>query len=171
MYISHFNEPKETITSAIDKIRFIGRSATHVFPIGHLSPNPGTGFMYLMRCIPTGPKTSRQEFDVFKLHTQKGTPEDYQAMIEFYKRVESEDVALCNATQRNMERGVYVAGPLHPFREEGVIAFQEMVQRLLQEHLVLEAANGSEIWPARQDSKRQRAEDGNCTGMVGLLDW
>jgi phenylpropionate dioxygenase-like ring-hydroxylating dioxygenase large terminal subunit len=40
-FISHFNEPKATTLSEFDETRFQGRSATHVFPIGHFSPNPG----------------------------------------------------------------------------------------------------------------------------------
>jgi hypothetical protein len=147
-YISHFSEPKSTISSQFDKARFAGRSATHVFPVGHVSPNPGTGMMYLMRTVPTGPTTTRQEYDVYKLKTPRATPENHAGMIEFYQKVENEDIFLCNSVQKNLGRGVFMGGPLHSFREEGVLAFQRMVKSILLDHVELEKEKGANIWPA-----------------------
>jgi Ring hydroxylating alpha subunit (catalytic domain) len=167
-YISHFSEPKSSVITPFDSTRFAGRSATHVFPAGHFSPNPGTGFMHLMRTVPTGPTTTRQEYDVYKLNTPNATPEAHQRMVEFYQKVTQEDIDLCNEVQKNMQRRVFSSGPLHPFHEEGVVAFQGMVKRIVTEHLEREKKAGKEIWPV------ERSEDGadetTCT-KVEKVQW
>lgn len=175
-FISHFSEPKPSTVSSFDEARFAGRSATHVFPVGHFSPNPGTGFMHLMRTIPTGPTTARQEYDVYKLNTPHATPEAHQRMLGFYQKVIQEDLDLCNASQKNLSRGVYVSGPLHPFHEEGVVAFQQMVTEKLARHLQEEKIAGRELWPAEHQSKGSDRAKGICTevlscGSRSKLDW
>jgi phenylpropionate dioxygenase-like ring-hydroxylating dioxygenase large terminal subunit len=154
-YISHFSEPKSSAITSFDEVRFAGRSATHVFPASHFSPNPGTGFMHLMRTIPTGPTTTRQEYDVYKLNTPNASPEAHQRMIDFYKKVTQEDIDLCVEVQKNMQRRVFASGPLHPFHEEGVIAFQETLKGILSDHLNREEALGKQILPA----ERSEGED------------
>jgi Ring hydroxylating alpha subunit (catalytic domain) len=166
MYISHFSEPKPTISSQFDKTRFAGRSATHVFPVGHVSPNPGTGMMYLMRTVPTGPTTSRQEYDVYKLHTPRATPENHAGMVEFYQKVENEDIFLCNSVQTNLQRGVFLAGPLHSFREEGVLAFHRMVKSILLDHVEQEKEAGGKIWPAEAHRDEYSAADKDCDHIL-----
>ncbi|KEF59059.1 uncharacterized protein A1O9_03902 [Exophiala aquamarina CBS 119918] len=150
-YISHFSEPKASvlISSAFDKTRFAGRSATHVFPAGHFSPNPGTGFMHLMRSIPLSATSTRQEYDVYRLNTPHATPEAHARMTSFYRKVVDEDFALCENVQKNLARGIFERGPLHPFHEEGVFAFQTMLLRVLRDHVRSEDVAGREIWPAR----------------------
>ncbi|ETI22600.1 hypothetical protein G647_06676 [Cladophialophora carrionii CBS 160.54] len=156
-YISHFSEPKAAVfsTSQFDATRFAGRSATHVFPVGHFSPNPGTGFMHLMRSVPTSATTTRQEYDVYRLNTPHATPEAHARMTAFYQNVVDEDFALCEAVQRNLERGVFDGGALHPFHEEGVMAFQEMIVKVLGEQVEMEEEAGQEIWAARPGPRRQ----------------
>lgn len=176
--MAHYSEPKANVAvSAFDDTRFRGRSATHVFPTGHFSPNPGTGFMHLMRCVPTGPTTVRQEYDVYKLNTPNATPEAHERMVKFYQKVTGEDIELCNAVQVNLQRGMYTSGPLHPFHEEGVAAFQDMVKKALDEHLDAEEKAGRQIWPARpqDDSFAGVAEENSCARILkcasGDLDW
>jgi len=152
-YISHFNEPKAKELSDFDETRFKGRSATHVFPIGHFSPNPGTGFMHLMRSMPTGPTTTRQEYDVYKLHTPLATSENHEVMTKFYKQVTSEDVELCNNVQDGVQRGIFKSGWLHPFHEEGVSAFQDTVKRMLLAHSGREEEMGRKIFPAERNAE------------------
>jgi len=165
-YIAHFSEPKPSMSSSFDDIRIKGRSATHVFPVGQFSPNPGTGFMHLMRTIPTGPTTVRQEYDVYKLHTPHATPEAHDRMLKFYRQVTEEDIELCNAVQRNVQRGVYTAGPLHPFHEEGVHAFQQMVKDALTRHLEEEQHFGREIWPARPEHPQADEFGAGCANIL-----
>lgn len=162
-YISHFSEPKASVlaNSPFDATRFAGRSATHVFPGGHFSPNPGTGFMHLMRSIPTSPTTTRQEYDVYKLNTPHATPEAHERMINFYRKVVDEDFGLCEKVHKNLERGVFEMGPLHPFHEEGVRAFQLMILKVLREQVKIEEADQTEIWAAKPR--------GQGVGRSGLL--
>ncbi|KIX02666.1 uncharacterized protein Z518_08608 [Rhinocladiella mackenziei CBS 650.93] len=178
-YISHFSEPKISIParSAFDTTRFAGRSATHVFPVGHFSPNPGTGFMHLMRSIPTSATTTRQEYDVYKLNTPQATPDAHERMIRFYKKVVDEDFELCEQVQRNLERGVFESGPLHPFHEEGVRAFQDMVLTVLKEQVSKEETEGKEIGAAKPHNQRigwidvkNANGDGSETTSLGLCE-
>jgi hypothetical protein len=165
-FISHFSEPKQSNHSAFDETRFAGRSATHVFPVGHFSPNPGTGFMHLMRTVPTSATTTRQEYDVYKLNTPHATPEAHQRMIDFYGKVIQEDIELCNAVQTNLGRGVYTSGPLHPFHEEGVLAFQGMVTGMLAGHLEEERKAGKQIWPAQRAQDQIGQTDETCERIL-----
>lgn len=73
------------------------------------------------------------------------TPEAHQRMLEFYKKAIQEDLDLCNAAQRNRSRGVYISGPLHPFHEEGVVAFLQMVLDKLASHFQEEKMAEKEI--------------------------
>ena len=66
--------------------------------------------MHLMRSMPTSPTTTRQEYDVYKLHTPAATPELHSTMTQFYKQVTAEDVELCNLAQKNLQRGIYTSG-------------------------------------------------------------
>jgi hypothetical protein len=175
-FISHFSEPKPSTISAFDESRFAGRSATHVFPVGHFSPNPGTGFMHLMRSVPTGPTTTRQEYDVYKLNTPHATTEAHQRMLAFYQKVIQEDLDLCNAAQKNLSRGVYVSGPLHSFHEEGVLAFQKMVVDGLAKHRREEEIAGKEIWPAELHSEEKGGISEACEKALACslrdnLEW
>lgn len=155
-YISHFSEPKRSVyqSSSFDAKRFQGRSATYVFPGGHFSPNPGTGFMHLMRSIPLSSTKTRQEYDVYKLNTPGASPEAHERMVAFYQKVVDEDFALCEAVQRNLERGVWEQGPLHPFYEEGVRSFQETLLGVLRNHVAKEKDQGSVIWPASRGNTK-----------------
>ena len=70
-------------------------------------------------------------------------------MTAFYRNVVDEDFALCEGVQQNLERGVFERGPLHPFYEEGAVAFQKMVVKVLREQVALEEELGKEVWAAR----------------------
>jgi phenylpropionate dioxygenase-like ring-hydroxylating dioxygenase large terminal subunit len=162
-YISHFSEPKSSAITSFDETRFAGRSATHLFPASHFSPNPGTGFMHLMRTVPTGPTATRQEYDVYKLNTPNASPEAHQRMTEFYQKVTQEDIDLCVEVQKNMQRSVFSSGPLHPFHEEGVIAFQETLKGILSSHRDAESEAGKQLWPA------ERVQDGGGGNIEIIL--
>lgn len=103
-----------------------------------------------MRTIPTGPTTTRQEYDVYKLNTVNATPEAHHRMVAFYQKVTQEDIDLCNEVQRNMQRRVFSSGLLHPFHEEGVVAFQGTVKKAVAEHAEREKKAGKKIWPAER---------------------
>lgn len=110
--------------------------------------------MHLMRSIPTSPTTTRQEYDVYRLNTPHATPEAHQRMTDFYRNVVNEDFELCEQVQTNLERGIFERGPLHPFHEEGVMAFQRMLVRVLREQVKLEEEAGRELWAAKPGGQR-----------------
>jgi hypothetical protein len=98
--------------------------------------------MHLMRSVPVSPTTTRQEYDIYRLHTPLATPEAHSRMRKFYEQVTAEDVEVCDLVQKNLERGVFVRGPLHPVHERGVKAFQNMVVERLRRHLEEESVVG-----------------------------
>lgn len=77
--------------------------------------------------------------------------EEFKAVDEIYKRVMSEDKALCNAAQQNLQAGVFVNGALHPRLEQGPLHFQSQVRDTVTEHYKKEQAAAKEIHPARQE--------------------
>lgn len=115
--------------------------------------------MHLMRSIPTSPTTTRQEYDVYKLNTPHATMEAHERMTKFYRKVVDEDFELCEKVQRNLERGVFEMGPLHPFHEEGVKAFQGMLIQILREHVACESLAGHEIWAAKPRGQQRIAKN------------
>lgn len=125
--------------------------------------------MYLMRCVPTGPRSTRQEYDVFRLNTPHSNEGNLKELLDFYRKVESEDIDLCKATQKNIERGIYQTGPLHPFKEEGVIAFKDMYKRYMLEHVQLEQNSGAMVDPALPYSAVQMSQDRGCSAITRHL--
>jgi hypothetical protein len=118
--------------------------------------------MHLMRSVPTSATTTRQEYDVYRLNTPHANPEAHERMTKFYRKVVDEDFSLCENVQKNLSRGVFERGPLHPFHEEGVFAFQQMLLRVLRDHVQEEGVAGHEIWPARP-SNQTYGESGEAT--------
>ena len=70
-------------------------------------------------------------------------------MDAFFKQVESEDKALNDAAQTNLNTGTYSTGKLHPSQEKGVLHFQKLLREAVMEHRQLEIDAQHEIWPAR----------------------
>ncbi len=86
---------------------------------------------------------------MYRLNTPHASPRAHERMTNFYRKVVDEDFELCEKVQKNLERGVFETGPLHPFHEEGVHAFQGMVLRALREQAQAEEHAGEEIWAAK----------------------
>jgi hypothetical protein len=135
--------------------------------------------MHLMRSIPTSATTTRQEYDVYRLNTPHATPEAHARMTAFYRKVVDEDFALCEAVQKNIERGIFEDGSLHAFHEEGVMAFQGMVLDVLREQIQLEKKAGRELWaakpgfPSKAENSVSKCEQllGCEKGQLKDLEW
>lgn len=76
-----------------------------------------------------------------------------------------EDFDLCEATQKNLEQGIYEKGSLHPDRENGVVFYQGEVRRMLEE------------WAAREKEKKKEinaagfaVDDEEGDGIGGFLE-
>jgi hypothetical protein len=109
--------------------------------------------------------TTRQEYDVYKLNTPHANPQAHERMTNFYRKVVDEDFDLCENVQKNLERGVFETGALHPFHEEGVHAFQDMVLSALREHVQAEEHAGEELWATKPEPESQNSSFGK-TGMM-----
>jgi hypothetical protein len=109
-------------------------------------------------------------YEVFRNTTS--TLEQFQAVDEIYKRVMSEDKALCDAAQKNLNAGVFVNGELHPRLEQGPLHFQSQVRDTVTEHWGKEQALGREIHPARQEMPESKAGEVSkedisfCSGLA-----
>lgn len=79
---------------------------------------------------------------------KNATDEDFNNIDQMFKRILAEDKWLCNNTQKNLESGVYINGPLHPDFECGPLYFQHLVKETLLEHRKDEQRQKEEIWPA-----------------------
>jgi hypothetical protein len=58
------------------------------------------------------------------------------------------DFDLCTACQKNLNAGVYLAGPLQPEKENGTLFYQSLVKKMVLQHLALEKEKGDKINPA-----------------------
>ncbi|KIW19512.1 hypothetical protein PV08_00084 [Exophiala spinifera] len=182
--------PLFTVTTNLDKYRGEYKGAellyfmedkpgqnTHNFAPSWFYPNAAFNisdvFWYLLRSIPTGPTTVRNEYEVYR--HKDATDAEFKKMDEFFKQVEREDKELCNGAQVNLNVGRYTAGQLEPKGEEGVLYFQNMVRQALKSHRDEEVKLGREIWPTRpaaaQSDDIQFCESLGSCGMAKETSW
>ena len=80
-----------------------------------------------------------------------------------------EDKVLCDAAQKNLDRGVFVNGQMHPKYEKAPLFFQNTVRQVVKEHWEREKREGKEVWPAKtvmRDNTRVSDEDEEvCRGV------
>jgi hypothetical protein len=104
---------------------------------------------------------------------------DFKLISEMYARVMGEDKDLCDNTQKNLDRGVFINGQLHPKYEKAPLFFQNTVRQVITEHFDREKTDGREIWPARQklpanaavSEKDEICADIACGAQKELLAW
>jgi choline monooxygenase len=84
------------------------------------------GRLQTNRVVPLGPQRCRVDFDYYY------APDAARALAErdrtFADEVQDEDIAICEAVQRGLASGSYVAGRLNPRRESGVWHFHELLR-------------------------------------------
>lgn len=86
------------------------------------------------------------EYEVYR--HKNASDADFEQIDSIYKRILAEDKLLCNATQSNLDVGVYVSGQLHPSYEQGPLYFQTLVRKIVMKHRAEEERLKKEIWPA-----------------------
>jgi choline monooxygenase len=96
-------------------------------------PNLGMPFyqpaFYTLR---VNPRSAHETVLEYAVRFRKDLPaEQRQEFMDFMKCLTLEDIAMCEAVQKNMGAGVYQHGHLHPDRENGVIYFHELVRESL----------------------------------------
>jgi choline monooxygenase len=83
------------------------------------------GRLQTNRVLPLSTGRCRVEFDFF--YADAGVAHA-EADAQFSDEVQKEDIGICEAVQRNLASGSYVAGRLNPLRESGVWHFHELLR-------------------------------------------
>jgi choline monooxygenase len=83
------------------------------------------GRLQTNRVLPLATGRCRVEFDFFYADDN---PAQADADAQFSDEVQKEDIGICEAVQRNLASGSYVAGRLNPLRESGVWHFHELLR-------------------------------------------
>ena len=95
-----------------------------VYPNTMLNVLPGR--LQTNRVMPLGVDRCRVEFDYYYAPDRS---DDANARdLEFSDEVQHEDIAICEAVQRGLASGSYVAGRLNPKREAGVKHFHDLLR-------------------------------------------
>lgn len=69
-------------------------------------------FFFIQRVIPISATQTSMEYEVYR--HKDSTDEEFTHLSDFFKQVMKEDKDLCNATQHNLESGIFLSGELHP---------------------------------------------------------
>lgn len=102
---------------------------------------------------------------VYEVYRNTKAPRDeYDNVDAIYKRVMSEDKALVLASHKNIERGVFVNGEMHPHKEQGPIFFQKLCRDTVVAHANEEREAGHAIWssayiPGKLQPRTEVVED------------
>jgi hypothetical protein len=127
----------------------------------------------IQKFLPTSPLHSTMAYEVYR---RNGSSEaDFHLIADMYERVMREDKVLCTNAQKNLERGVFVNGLLHPKYEKAPLFFQRTVREVVTEHYEKEKQAGKEIWPARHrvvgaGEKGSERDEEICAGIKACKD-
>jgi hypothetical protein len=105
----------------------------------------------IQKFLPTSPLHSTMSYEVYR---RKGSSDaDFHLIADMYERVMREDKVLCTNAQKNLERGVFINGLLHPKYEKAPLFFQKTAREVVTRHFEAEKREGRDIWPARHGVK------------------
>ena len=120
--------------------------------------------MMIQKFQPRSPTSTLITYEVYK--NRHSTSESFHLIADMYERVMREDKVLCNAAQKNLNRGVFNAGLLHPKYEKAPLFFQGTVREVVGEHWRLEKEVGREVWPARREAVGSEGDEEVCEGVA-----
>lgn len=132
----------------------------------------------VQKFLPTGPKTSKMAYEIYR--NRNSSEADFRLISDMYARVMTEDKVLCTNAQKNLDRGVFVNGQLHPKHEKAPLFFQRTVRELIMEHYDREKTEGRAVWPAQQklpcdaqvsEKDEELCADLRCRAQKGILAW
>lgn len=101
-------------------------------------------FFFIQKFVPSGPCKTKMVYEVYR--NMKAPLDEYNNVDAIYKRVMSEDKALVLASHKNIERGVFINGEMHPNKEQGPIFFQKLCRETVMAHAQEEKEAGHAIW-------------------------
>lgn len=132
----------------------------------------------LQRFLPQSTGKTKMHYQIFK---NKNSPQHLFDLInDLYKQVMSEDKVLAANCQKNMERGLFVNGQMHPRVESAALHHQAKVRDAVKIHLEREKVAGRQLWPAVQAIETDaltREDEELCAGLAcdtnekGVLAW
>lgn len=102
----------------------------------------------LQRFLPISAHKSKMHYQIFR--HKDANQEYFDKLNILYKQVMDEDKGLASGVQRNMERGQFVNGQMHPQIEGPVVHQQAKAREAVKEHAAIEKRVGHQIWPASQ---------------------
>lgn len=108
------------------------------------SPN----YIMLQRFLPQSAHKTKMHYQIFRHKNAK--QELFDLVNVLYKQVMDEDKALACGVQKNMERGQFVNGQMHPRVESAALHTQAKTREAVKEHAAKEKAVGHQIWPVVQ---------------------
>lgn len=120
--------------------------STYYFP--NVSMTVGIHFLMIQKFLPVNAGQTVCHYEVYK--AKGSTDEQFHLIADMYERVMREDKVLCENAQRNLERGVFKAGWLHPKYEKAPIFFQKGCREVVNAHWVREKEEGRTVHPAEQ---------------------
>ncbi|KAL5117567.1 hypothetical protein ACEQ8H_004460 [Pleosporales sp. CAS-2024a] len=123
--------------------------STYYFPMSSMSVS--RHFIMIQKFMPASPTSSKMYYEIYR--NKNSTDEEFHLIADMYERVMREDKILCDGAQKNLDRGVFVNGQLHPKYEKAPLFFQNTVRQVITEHYEKEKKEGKEIWPTKQMMK------------------
>lgn len=102
----------------------------------------------LQRFLPQSAHSTKMHYQIFRHKDAK--PELFDKVNTLYKQVMMEDKGLAVGVQKNMERGLFVNGLMHPRVESAPLHQQARLREVVKEHAEQERIAGRQIWPAAQ---------------------
>ena len=100
----------------------------------------------LQRFLPQSVNKTTMHYQIFR--HKAASQELFDKINVLYKQVMNEDKGLASAVQKNMERGIFVNGQIHPRVESAALHQQARTREAVGEHLAREKEAGREVWPA-----------------------
>lgn len=121
----------------------------------------------IQKFLPLTPTTSTMSYEIYRnIHSSDS---DFHLIADMYERVMREDKVLCDAAQKNLDRGVFVNGQLHPKYEKAPLFFQDTVRKVVTQHWEREKREGREVWPVkramRENSEVSERDEEVCRGI------
>ncbi|KAL3481781.1 Rieske [2Fe-2S] iron-sulfur domain-containing protein [Aspergillus californicus] len=152
-------------------------ASTYYFPMSAMVVSPH--FLMIQRFLPRGPSSSKMSYEIYR--NRHSAESDFKLISNMYARVMGEDKVLCTNAQRNLERGVFTSGQLHPKFEKAPLFFQSTVRDVISEHFEREKDAGKQIWPAKHRLTTRDVEGSDkdeaicaalaCGGRAEALVW
>ena len=124
-------------------------------------------YIMLQRFVPHSAQKTTMHYQIFC--SKNASDKLFKLINELYYQVMSEDKALCAGAHKNLARGVFVNGQMHPRLESASLHFQSRTRDIVKAHAKREKSAGRQIWPARQaqnDDPVSKEDEEFCAGLA-----